>query len=63
VVLGFVGIKMLVAGIYHIPIALSLVVIVTVLLASIVASRWFPEQPSEIGQAVPEGVPVEGETR
>jgi tellurite resistance protein TerC len=63
VVLGFVGIKMLVAGIYHIPIALSLVVIVTVLLASIVASRWFPEQPSEIGQAVPEGVPVAGETR
>jgi len=60
VVLGFVGIKMLVAGIYHIPIGLSLGIIVSVLLTSILLSRWFPERDPEIGSAVAEGVPVVG---
>jgi tellurite resistance protein TerC len=38
VVLSFVGVKMLLADIYHIPTALSLVVIAMVLVTAIVAS-------------------------
>ena len=37
-VLGFVGIKMLVADLYHVPIGLSLVVIIAILVVSVVAS-------------------------
>jgi tellurite resistance protein TerC len=43
-VLAFVGVKMLVAGFYHIPIALSLGIIVAMLGISIIASRIFPEK-------------------
>ncbi|HVX31406.1 MAG TPA: TerC family protein [Nitrolancea sp.] len=46
-VLAFVGVKMLIAGFYHLPIALSLGVIVAMLAASIIASRLFPEQPKK----------------
>lgn len=42
-VLAFVGVKMLIAGFYHIPIALSLGIIVVMLGISIIASRIFPE--------------------
>lgn len=42
-VLAFVGIKMLAAGFYHVPIGLSLGIIVTMLTISIIASRIFPE--------------------
>lgn len=48
VILGFVGIKMLISGFYHVPVALSLGVIATVLAVTIFASlradkRDFPE--------------------
>lgn len=42
-VLGFVGLKMLVNGFLHVPIAVSLVVIVAILLISVLASWWLPE--------------------
>ncbi|HEX7102870.1 MAG TPA: TerC family protein, partial [Nitrolancea sp.] len=42
-VLAFVGVKMLAAGFYHVPIGLSLGIIVTMLTISIIASRIFPE--------------------
>jgi tellurite resistance protein TerC len=38
VILGFVGIKMLVSGVYHMPVAISLAVIASVLTVTIVAS-------------------------
>jgi tellurite resistance protein TerC len=41
-VLVFVGVKMLLAGVYHIPILASLGVIVTLLAGAIVASQLFP---------------------
>ncbi len=41
-VLVFVGVKMLIADVYHMPIALSLGVIATILTVSIVASLLFP---------------------
>jgi tellurite resistance protein TerC len=41
-VLGFVGIKMLVADLYHIPIALSLAVILTIILVSVLLSLYLP---------------------
>ncbi len=42
-VLGFVGVKMLIAGFYHVPIGISLGIIVSMLAISIIASRIFPE--------------------
>jgi tellurite resistance protein TerC len=44
-VLAFVGIKMLVSGYYHVPIALSLGMIALLLGGSIVASLVFPQRP------------------
>lgn len=44
VVLGFVGVKMLTAGFYHIPTALSLGVIALVLGISVAASLAFPKR-------------------
>jgi tellurite resistance protein TerC len=41
-VLMFIGIKMLVGGIYHIPIGLSLSIVVLILVGSIVVSLIFP---------------------
>jgi len=50
VVLVFVGVKMLISGVYHIPVVASLLVICGVLVASIVASliyaRRVPEEPA-----------------
>ena len=43
VILVFVGVKMLIVDIYHIPIVLSLGVIASVLVISIIASWIFPE--------------------
>lgn len=60
VVLVFIGVKMLTAGVWHIPIALALGIVAGVLLLSIVASRlWPPEPPRrENGSAVtPSEVP------
>ena len=44
VVLVFVGLKMLLAEVYKIPIGLSLVIIALVLGASVAASLWFPKK-------------------
>ncbi len=47
-VLGFVGVKMLIADLYHVPIGLSLGVIVTLLTVSVIASLRMPlEQKPE----------------
>jgi tellurite resistance protein TerC len=48
VILFFVGIKMLISGIYHIPVQASLVVILVILLISVVASLVIKEVPDEI---------------
>jgi tellurite resistance protein TerC len=47
IVLVFVGLKMLIADIYKIPIGLSLGVIALVLIASVVASLMFPREAEE----------------
>jgi tellurite resistance protein TerC len=44
VVLTFVGVKMLLGAVYHIPIVISLAVIATVLLVSVIASILRPRQ-------------------
>lgn len=49
IVLFFVGVKMLIAGFYHIPVQISLVVIVVCLTISILASLFFKES----GDALP----------
>lgn len=43
-ILVFVGVKMLIVDIYHVPIVASLIVIATILTVSIVASLVFPEK-------------------
>src|SRR5690606_27697342 len=47
VVLVWIGVKMLLLDVYHMPIALSLGVVATVLAASIVASLLFPKQADD----------------
>lgn len=49
VVLAFVGVKMLIAGFYEIPIAVSLAVVLGVLAASILASLIIPQREKEAG--------------
>ena len=44
VVLTFVGVKMLLGSVYHIPIQVSLGIIATILVSSVVASIVFPKQ-------------------
>jgi TerC family integral membrane protein len=46
-ILVFVGVKMLMAGVYPIPIGLSLCVVAGVLLASVAASLMFPKEANE----------------
>ena len=46
VVLTFVGVKMLLGAVYHIPIQISLLVIAGVLTISVVASMMFPKDPA-----------------
>jgi tellurite resistance protein TerC len=48
-VLGFVGLKMLVAGVYEIPVVMSLVVIVALLAASVAASLLVTATPGRAG--------------
>lgn len=43
VVLGFIGVKMLLSGVYHIPVGLSLAIVAGVLAASVVGSLIFPK--------------------
>ena len=45
-VLVFVGIKMLIADIYHVPIGVSLAVIGAVLASAVAASLWWPKSPA-----------------
>lgn len=47
VILGFIGVKMLLMDIYHVPIAVSLGVIVLVLVTAIVASILFPKADAQ----------------
>lgn len=47
VVLGFIGVKMLVSGVYHVPIGLSLAVVAGVLILSVVGSLMFPKAAEE----------------
>ncbi len=49
-VLAFVGIKMLIAGFFHVPIALSLGIVAALLFLSVVASFLFPAEGSRAGQ-------------
>jgi tellurite resistance protein TerC len=53
VVLMFVGVKMLLTGIYKIPVAVSLGVIALILLTSVVASLMFPKPAQEHDTADP----------
>jgi len=46
-VLCFIGLKMLISGVYHIPIELSLGVVALLLGISVAASLLFPEKPVE----------------
>jgi tellurite resistance protein TerC len=46
-VLGLVGVKMLVAGVYRVPVALSLGVVALVLVASVALSLLFPQPVEE----------------
>jgi tellurite resistance protein TerC len=59
-VLVFVGFKMLVSSYWHIPIALSLGVIVTLLGASIVASLKFAQKVHDPAAEVPDVAEIEG---
>jgi tellurite resistance protein TerC len=45
VVLVFVGVKMLIADVYHVPVGLSLTIILTVLVSAVVASLVWPKAP------------------
>jgi tellurite resistance protein TerC len=47
VVLVFVGVKMLIADIFAVPIGVSLAIIVSVLAAATVASVWWPKQGND----------------
>jgi tellurite resistance protein TerC len=47
VVLGYIGVKMLVSGVYKIPIGLSLAVVAGVLTLSVIASLMFPQAVKE----------------
>ena len=55
VILGFVGIKMLISGFYHLPVTISLGVIATVLAVTIFASLRADKQDHSTG--APDGAP------
>jgi len=46
-ILSFVGVKMLIADVYHIPVGISLTVISSILVISIVASIIWPDTKYE----------------
>jgi tellurite resistance protein TerC len=50
-ILVFVGVKMTLAEVYHIPIMASLAVIAGILVLTIVASLVFPPRPAVVGEA------------
>lgn len=52
-VLAFVGAKMLISGVYHVPIAVSLGVIASLLGLSMIASLLFPRQGKKAGLNTP----------
>ncbi|HYW10575.1 MAG TPA: TerC family protein [Longimicrobium sp.] len=47
IVLGFIGVKMLISGFYHVHIGLSLGIVAGVLIGSVVASLMFPKEVEE----------------
>jgi tellurite resistance protein TerC len=47
VVLGFIGVKMLASGYYHMPVWISLVVVAGVLISSVVLSLMYPKELDE----------------
>jgi tellurite resistance protein TerC len=54
-VLVFVGVKMLLAGVFHIPILASLGVIVALLAGAVIASQLFPPAPPPLPVPSPHG--------
>jgi len=48
-ILMFVGVKMLIVEFYHMPISISLAVILTLLTSSILASIWLPNKQKNSG--------------
>ncbi len=67
VILAFVGIKMVLTDLYHIPTGLSLLVIALVLtiaiMASIVRARRLNARPQQPGEVESGSTPVRGDTR
>jgi tellurite resistance protein TerC len=59
-VLAFVGIKMLLSGVWHIPIALSLGIIVLLLGASVAASIWFAKKEDDPAAESPDVADIQG---
>ncbi|MEK7285833.1 MAG: TerC family protein [Nitrospirota bacterium] len=47
IILIFVGIKMLISDFFHVPIAVTLSVLASVLISSVVLSLFYPKQPDE----------------
>jgi tellurite resistance protein TerC len=60
-VLGFVGVKMLLADVYEVPIGASLAVIAGLIAASVAASLLFPRRAGEPGGAAAQPLPVPAE--
>lgn len=58
-VLVFVGMKMLVADIYKVPVGLSLIIVAALLLSSVLLSLAFPKPMDKLGSLVPN--PLEDE--
>jgi tellurite resistance protein TerC len=50
VVLLFIGIKMLISGMYHIPVEISLIVILSILMLSVIASLVIKEVPRKVAE-------------
>jgi tellurite resistance protein TerC len=48
VILLFIGIKMLISGVFHIPVQVSLIIIISILLLSVIASLVIKEVPKEV---------------
>ncbi len=50
-ILAFVGVKMLIADFFHVPVGISLLIIASILIASILSSILWPEK--EEGEVPP----------
>jgi tellurite resistance protein TerC len=59
-VLAFVGMKMLISNVWHVPIGLSLGIIVTLLGASILASMWFAKAEPDPAAEAPDIAGIHG---